>query len=139
MRCLALLAAPLLLLGFPACDDRLDTPEIALTEAANGKTVTVELGQLIVLRLLANPTTGHQWRVTKLDGEAVVATGKSEYFADPDAGVAGGGMLFTSFRAAKPGKATLAMGYFPPGSKDAPPAATFAVTLLVRGPEPKKP
>jgi len=41
---------------------------VILSDLDHGKTVEVNLGGHVVLRLRENPTTGHQWRIESANG-----------------------------------------------------------------------
>src|SRR4051794_40163582 len=71
---LALSAAPLMACGGAsdeeiadgAGDESVDearASKVNITEADNGKTFTAKVGQLVVLTLTQNASTGHQWKV----------------------------------------------------------------------------
>ena len=40
---------------------------LAVTDADNGKTVTITKGQGLLLKLQSNPTTGYKWAVSSTD------------------------------------------------------------------------
>jgi len=111
-----------------------------LGEDANGKTVAAKIGDVFAIRLRGNATTGYQWQVAKVDGDAVVQVGKMEYLADQAEGrVGAGGTFVIAFRAEKPGKATPALAYVRPWEKGKEPRESFAVTIAVEAAEPAKP
>ncbi len=113
--------------------------DITLGEEANGKTIAAEVKQTLLVKLPGNPTTGYQWSLSKLEGEAIEAVGKPDYVADknPQKMVGTGGTYHFTFRAAKPGKATLTLAYARPWQKDTPPIKTFSLTVEVKAAEPK--
>lgn len=106
---------------------------LALTEADNGKTHPVKVGQAIVVSLNGNITTGYSWDMDKTDGTSVVPVGEIEYRqnAQPEGMVGGGGVFQAKFKARQPGKTTIKLKYWRPWEKDEEPADTFAVTLVV--------
>jgi inhibitor of cysteine peptidase len=113
--------------------------DVTVGEEANGKTVAAEEKQTLLVKLAGNITTGYSWGLRKLEGEAIEMVGKPEYVADkaPQKMVGSGGVFHLTFRAIKPGKATIALGYARPWEKDTPPAKTFALTVEVKPREPK--
>ncbi len=60
-----------------------------LTEADNGKTLTLEKGENFTLSLKGNPSTGYSWKLDLSDGLSILS---DEYSTDPDhEGEAGAG------------------------------------------------
>jgi len=116
------------------CRAPLKGKPVELDEKANGKTVTAEIGQHVIVRLRGNPTTGYRWDVRKLKGDAIKQVGKVKYVQDkaPKRMVSVGGMFIFTFRAAKAGKAALALAYARPWEKKKPPARTFKATVEVK-------
>ena len=70
---------------------------LELTQADNGKSVEARPGDLIIIRLPENPTTGFRWTVDKVDPLYVEAQGSS-FSAARDAAVGGGGERTFSFK-----------------------------------------
>ena len=108
-------------------------PAQTLTEADNGKTVSVKVDDLVAISLKGNPTTGYRWRTAKVDGKAVEQTGEPKYTTNqhrPGMVGVGGTFLFT-FKATKPGKAAVSLEYARSFEKNKKPAKTFAVTIEV--------
>ena len=80
--------------------------EIQLSLAQKGKTLVTELGQTLCLRLPGDRANG-SWSLSKLTGNALRQTGKSQYIAGPhDVGKIGGVTVFR-FKAVKSGKSTI--------------------------------
>jgi inhibitor of cysteine peptidase len=107
---------------------------IIIGEDSNGKTVAVEVERTFSVQLRGNPTTGYQWAMSKLEGEAVQPVGKGVYVPDkaPEKMVGVGGTFVFQFRAAKTGKAALAFAYARSWEKDKPAEKTFTVTVEVK-------
>jgi inhibitor of cysteine peptidase len=114
--------------------------DLTLGEEANGKTVAAEVKQTLLVKLPGNITTGYSWGVSKLEGEALEMVGKPDYVADkaPKKMVGSGGTFHLTFRAVKPGKATVTLAYARPWEKDTPPAKTFTLTVEVKPREPRR-
>jgi inhibitor of cysteine peptidase len=108
------------------------SPAITVVSQDNGKTVQLEIGQQIVVRLPSNPTTGYQWSV--IGSMTPLEFSKSDYATDSQAaGRAGaGGTETLRFTAKSAGKAELKLGYARAWEKDVPPAKTFSLTVLVK-------
>lgn len=113
--------------------------DITLGEDANGKTVAAEPKQTLLVKLAGNITTGYSWGLSKLEGDVLEAVGKPDYVADkaPKGMVGSGGAFHFTFRAVKPGKATVTLGYARPWEKNTPPIKTFTLTVEVKPSEPK--
>jgi predicted secreted protein len=121
------------------CRALLKGADIVLGDDANGKTIAAEVKQTLLVKLPGNPTTGYQWGLSKLEGEAIEMVGKPGYVADknPQKMAGTGGTYHFTFRALKPGKATLTLAYARPWEKDTPPIKTFTLTVEVKPHEPK--
>jgi len=102
---------------------------LTITEADNGKTVSVNAGGIVVVDLPGNPTTGYIWQVTANNESILLPMG---YSFTPDADAPGaGGMEQFRFNAMAPGTVELALASSRPWETDMPPTATFAVTVDV--------
>jgi len=109
---------------------------VKLTDADNGKTITVKVGGTVKVILAGNPTTGYSWTaalgekdaaVMKQQGDAVYAQQNTSQ------SVVGAGGTFTfTFKAAAAGQATLTFDYARPFEKGTPPVKTFTVTVTVK-------
>jgi inhibitor of cysteine peptidase len=107
---------------------------IDLAESDDGKSVDVEVGRRVRIRLAGNPTTGYSWFLMPMEGAAVKAEGKLEY--KPNAhrpGMVGvGGTFELLLRAVQAGESIVRLEYKRPWEKDTPPIRKFGVTLAVR-------
>jgi inhibitor of cysteine peptidase len=83
-------------------------PGLNLTQADNGKSFEARQGDLIVIRLGENPTTGYRWTIDKSD-DAIIALQTTDYTQAPSTGVGGGGQRTFTFKAIKPGAAKIAL------------------------------
>ncbi|MCK4623926.1 MAG: protease inhibitor I42 family protein, partial [Phycisphaerae bacterium] len=107
-----------------------------LDKSHNGKTVSATVGQEIIIRLKSNPTTGYQWVVGKIEGDALGQIGLVKYEQrkhGPGMVGVGGKEVFT-FRTTKAGTAKLILEYKGPGKVI---ARTFTLTVNVK-PAPAK-
>jgi inhibitor of cysteine peptidase len=77
-------------------------PTITLTRADDGRTVDLRPGDVVVIHLEENPTTGYQWTVQP-GGHQVMALESSDYVRSPGAGVGGGGERVLTFKAVEAG------------------------------------
>ena len=112
--------------------------DLLLGDADNGKTTTARLGQLIVVQLTGNPTTGYSWQIRQIAGDAVrkVPFGKSDYQyvrrATPQPMVGSGGAFRFRFEAVRVGQSTVSLGYARPWEKGKAPIKKFDVTIDVK-------
>jgi inhibitor of cysteine peptidase len=98
----------------------------------NGRTINLRVGDGVALSLAEGPTTGYRWEfLTK--PEPVCVTVSDAYAANSAKGTVGGGGAHNwSFRAVAKGTATISLVYRRPWEKDAAPAKTFSITVVVK-------
>ncbi|MGW4356760.1 protease inhibitor I42 family protein [Nocardia sp. NPDC004582] len=101
---------------------------------ADGTTVSLAVGQGLVVTLEANPTTGFGWQPGELDQNVVKQNGSPEYEPDPnpDGKVGVGGKSVLNFVAVAPGSTTLSLAYMRAWEQGGEPAKRFTVNLTVR-------
>src|SRR5262249_62180599 len=115
---LAIVAAFALALAASAQDPNKDQPkdpkeppkETVLTDKDNKMKVKVPVGQEVLVKLPANPTTGFTWVVAKNDKNVLEQVGEPKYEKGAG-GVGGGGTMIFKFKAAKEGDSNLEMHY----------------------------
>ena len=109
--------------------------------SANGKTFTVtntkisaKVGDMFIIQLKSNATTGFQWGIVGSLNPAVVKKVSNTYVAGANPkGMAGvGGVENWKFKAVGAGTATLVMTYKQPLDKAAKPAETATFTVTVK-------
>ena len=76
--------------------------EIVITPSDQNRTFETNQGELIVIRLGENPTTGYQWQVGEVDSQ-IIEFLDSDYSTTSRAGVGGGGTHSFRFTAKSPG------------------------------------
>ena len=108
---------------------------VKLTEADNGKTVTLKVGDEMQVMLAGNPTTGYTWTTSPSDADKAVLQQQgdvayAQQSTDPSVVGAGGTFTFT-FKAAAAGQAAMKFDYARP-FESVPPIQTFAVTVIVK-------
>ena len=105
---------------------------LELTQADNGKSVDARPGDLIIIRLPENPTTGFRWTVDKVDPLCVEAQGSS--FSPPrDGAVGGGGERTFSFQVkGEGGTGNIGLKLKRQWEADASAAERYSVTVKVR-------
>jgi len=82
--------------------ERNDVSEILITSHDQGSTFAVNQGDVIVIRLEENLTTGYQWEVGMIDSSMVELL-ETDYSPSHVAGLGGGGTRTFRFRAKSPG------------------------------------
>ncbi len=100
--------------------------------AANGKTVRAHPGDVIVVTLASNASTGYSWEVAALDLRVARVAG-AEYVAPPQSNppkVGAPGNYVLTLRVRAEGKTALRLEYVGPG-RDAPVGRKYRVTLVV--------
>ncbi|HEY4907127.1 MAG TPA: protease inhibitor I42 family protein [Candidatus Acidoferrum sp.] len=98
----------------------------------NGRTINLRVGDGVKVTLAENPTTGYKWEFLA-QPEPVCVTVGDAYVANPAMGtIGGGGAHEWNFRAVGKGTGTLSLGYRRPWEKDAAPAKTFTLTMVVK-------
>jgi len=127
-----ILCGLLLWLAPPAAGSPSAPAEITLTPADNGRTVEVRAGQVLALRLAANPSTGYVWSVEPLD-DTILHQVEAPVFMS-ESGLPGApGTITLHLAPVRPGSTHLSLAYQRPW-EDAPPLRTFAVDVRATGP-----
>ncbi len=126
--------APLVLLASLMITNPLHAKPQKATDADNGRTIELQVGQAFQLTLGSNPTTGYRWVFDGQSSGIVVQEGKPVYAADnPDKGLMGGGGIeHWTFRAVKPGMETLRLEYRRPWEQAVAPANRVEFPVIVK-------
>jgi inhibitor of cysteine peptidase len=106
---------------------------VNVTEADAGGASTLMVGDTLVVRLPANPTTGYDWRVVSTNDALLPAAGDPVYAAESDLTGAGGVYTFR-FLAQAAGEATVQIGEFAPGADDPDQTLDFNATIAEPAP-----
>ena len=101
-----------------------------LTRGDNDKTVEVQPGDSIVVRLPENPTTGFAWAIDKANDD-VLRLQSSEYSPGAGAGVGGGGHRSLSFQAIRAGTVGLQLKLWRDWEGDKSVTDRFTATIRV--------
>jgi inhibitor of cysteine peptidase len=104
--------------------------ELTLTEAENGGTFAVHLGDPIVITLPENPSTGYRWSADSLD-ETVLALDGHDY-SPGGPGVGSGGTVAWRLHGKKEGRTRLALKKVRSWEANSAPSAQFAVSLEIK-------
>jgi len=108
---------------------------INLKGTDSGKTVSAGVGDLVIIELEANPTTGYSWQVNPPAKDAPLVLKSKEFLTfsqlNPEVqpAIGQGGITTVTYQVVKSGKASISLSYRRPWEKEAKPAKTFNVTI----------
>jgi predicted secreted protein len=126
---LILTAALFVLVGCSTA--RASNKTVTLTEADAGKTIELQNGNLLVVTLDGNITTGFNWEMVPQTPAVLKQLGEPE--ATPDSSALGaGGKISLKFQAVQTGQASLTLIYHRSFEKGVSPEKTFEVTIVVK-------
>jgi inhibitor of cysteine peptidase len=125
---MALLAVLILAIG---CG----TKEIKLDANDNGRQIELEKGQILVVTLESNPTTGYRWEVVEPQESILQQKGEAEFKQSdprnpPPPGT--GGTETFRFEAVGAGQMTLKLVYHRPWEEGVDPLETFSLQVTIR-------
>jgi len=108
---------------------------INLKSSDNGRTVEAAVGDLVLIKLRGNRSTGFLWSAASQAKDSPVTLKSHKYFTDsqmsaeiPPMPGQGGAATFT-YRVVRGGKATISLAYRRPVRKKTKPARTFTVEI----------
>lgn len=104
--------------------------DLNLTEAQHGGSFAVSAGDLIVVTLPENPTTGYRWSAGSLDANLLSQEGHDYRPGGP--GVGSGGTVVWRFRAKREGRTRLELKKARSWEAGAEPAGQFAVSIEIK-------
>jgi len=113
-----------------------ETATRVLDEDDNGRTITMDIGNTLIVRLPGNPTTGYLWECTQPLTEGILQpVGEVEFQSEPaPSGMVGvSGVFIFRFRIIASGTVPLQLVYHRPWEEEA--IETFSVTIVVGGQE----
>ena len=97
----------------------------------NGSQIKLNKGQMLVITLEANPTTGYTWEVAELIANDLRQVGEIEY--NPESNKLGsGGVQTLRLDAVNVGQTSLKLVYHRPWEKDVEPLKTFSLQVVIR-------
>ena len=105
---------------------------VNVDDSFSGKQVQLSVGQLLVLTLASNATTGYSWTLAQNSDESVLAKIENKYIAPQTTLIGAGGKEEWTFKALKTDISIISMEYRRPWETDTPPAQTFDLTVVVR-------
>jgi inhibitor of cysteine peptidase len=100
------------------------------TYTKRDRAIRVEAGDRFVIRLASNPTTGFEWKVSKLPAPLQLVDERFDGPDDPKPG-AGGHQLF-EFQGLRVGASTLELEYARPSEADVDPVETATFEVKIR-------
>ncbi len=129
-----------------ACGGKSETPTLTPTTTPAHTTVNVNasdssgqvnisVGDLLIVKLDSNKTTGYSWNISSISNTGVIAKVSDEYITPPpsDPPMTGqGGYEKWTFEALEAGTANISMKYIRPWETTAEPAENFSITVNVK-------
>jgi len=106
-------------------------PPAKITQADNGRRISVLPDQRVEITLPGNPSTGYQWVLTDKPADLELAEAREPQFKPDTKKVGAPGMITLTYRITRSGSGTLRLAYRRPWEKGTRPVKTFAVTLVV--------
>ncbi len=103
---------------------------VQLSAKDAGTTVQLKPGDVLVVSLEGNPTTGYTWETAPGSGDLVAQQGEPEFKADTSA-LGSGGVMTLRFTAVKQGTAPLKLIYHRTFEPGVAPLQSFEVTVVV--------
>jgi inhibitor of cysteine peptidase len=100
---------------------------ISLSEADDGASIPLAMGDQLEVVLAGNPTTGYTWETEDLDPSVLRQVGDPSYVADTEL-VGSPGVFTFTFECVAASPTVLSLVYHRPW-EDAPPLQTFTVTI----------
>ncbi len=103
---------------------------LALEADDNGQEIAIQRGQVLVISLPANPSTGYTWEMVEAEGAILRQVGEPEFKAQSDL-VGAPGTLTLRFEAAEAGQMELRLVYHRPWETGVDPLDSFTVQVTV--------
>jgi inhibitor of cysteine peptidase len=101
--------------------------DVILSAEENGKSVNVEAGSSLLIRLPESPTTGYVW-VNKTAGDILLLQ-ESDYAQATPGVIGGAGLRSMRYLVTKPGRATLLLKQMREWEGDSSTVAVFSVSI----------
>lgn len=104
--------------------------DVNVTDADNGQSYTVKVGDHISIALASNPTTGYEWAVQNVKTTVISYQGSD--FQGATSGLVGaGGTQTLTFRAELPGDSPIELKYWRSFEGDSSIGQTFTIQITV--------
>lgn len=104
---------------------------VELTPSDDGRTVRVDHGDEIILRLAESPTTGYRWEIVRIDAPLTVLDDSFELGSGPQFG--SGGVRLIRLQAVASGEGRLELKHWQPWEGEASVSDLFSFTVSVAG------
>ncbi|MGA9377346.1 MAG: protease inhibitor I42 family protein [Phormidium sp.] len=111
--------------------ERKTVSQLTITQTDRDKTFTVHRGDVIVITLAENSSTGYSWAIDKIDSN-IIELQSSEFSLPQNAGVGGGGERILTFRAKAIGLTRLQLKEWRPWEGERSIVQQFNLTLQVK-------
>jgi inhibitor of cysteine peptidase len=105
---------------------------IVLTETDDRRTVAIDAGETLEIRLASNPTTGYRWALANPVEHLEMVGGNASFEPSASALAGAGGHEIFLFRAKTVGREVIDLRYARPWETDAAPARVYQLTVEVR-------
>ncbi len=108
---------------------------VSVNASNSGGLVNMSVGDLLIVKLDSNKTTGYSWNLSAISNTGVIKKVSDEYVTPPpsDPPMTGqGGYEKWTFEALEAGTANISMKYIRPWETTAEPAENFSITVNVK-------
>ena len=105
--------------------------EIKLDANDNGRQIEIEKGQILVIALEANPTTGYTWEMVESEEDVLQQIGEAE-FQPRSKAVGASGTQTLRFRAVNAGQMGLELVYHRSWEEGVEPLEVFSISVVVK-------
>ena len=105
--------------------------EIKLDASDNGSKVEMKAGQVLVISLESNPTTGYAWEAVGFEEGVLTQAGDPEFKSDSDA-LGSGGVQTFRFNATKAGEMEIKLLHHRSWEEGVEPLDTLRVQVVVK-------
>lgn len=105
-------------------------PPIHLSDADNGRSISLSLSAELIVALPENPTTGYRWRVDSPSGPLALVA--DDFAVDRAAGAGAAGVRTFTFRAAAAGRASLRLSLCREWEHERPPLQRFSASVDIQ-------
>ena len=106
------------------------TSDVQISAEDAGTTIALQTGQMLLITLESNPTTGYSWHVAEIDESVLRLQGDPAFQSESDLAGAGGAETLR-FKAMAAGETNLTLTYDRPWETDVEPIETYTVQVVV--------
>ena len=115
-----------------AIDSDAKASEIMIDSDDRDSQIDMTMGQVLIVSLPSNPTTGFQWEVAEIDGVVLHQGEAADYEASQPVLEGSGGVETFYFEAKSAGQITLKLIYHRPWEEGVDPVDEFSVSVVVQ-------